>query len=139
MYPSVVSQRSFEPRTRLPIAIWKYVPPELQLEILVNGCVARISLFEGSMRFTPALLMAMSSCSGNLGSAARVQKAALDRGGLPLRHMEQSSAGDALFANDDRCPGYCRIFSKAARSVESIWGVLCCFWPFGCSFTEVLF
>lgn len=40
---SDVSHRSLLPFTRLPIVMWKYVLPLLQLEILVNGYVARIS------------------------------------------------------------------------------------------------
>lgn len=43
LYPSVVSQSSLDPRTRLPMVIWKQVLPEDQLEILVNGWVTSIS------------------------------------------------------------------------------------------------
>ena len=43
LYPKLVSQRSFDPRTRLPIVMWKYVLPDDQLLILVNGCVTKMS------------------------------------------------------------------------------------------------
>ena len=43
LYPNAVSHKSFEPRTKFPIVIWKYVLPDDQLLILVNGCVTNIS------------------------------------------------------------------------------------------------
>lgn len=43
LYPNDVSHNNFEPRTRFPIVIWKYVLPEDQFEILVNGCVTKMS------------------------------------------------------------------------------------------------
>lgn len=43
LYPKLVSHNNFDPRTKLPIVIWKYVLPEDQLLILVKGCVTKIS------------------------------------------------------------------------------------------------
>lgn len=96
---SDVSHRSLLPWTRFPIVMWKYVFPELQFEIFVNGYVVKIScgqrkykhtnhhmmittkttwlwrklshthtLFLGSIRLTPYLLMAMRRISGKFGS-----------------------------------------------------------------------
>lgn len=43
LYPKDVSHNNFEPRTKFPIVIWKYVLPDDQFDILVNGCVTNIS------------------------------------------------------------------------------------------------
>ena len=43
LYPRLVSHNSLEPRTRLPIVMWKYVLPLDQLEIRVNGWVTNTS------------------------------------------------------------------------------------------------
>lgn len=88
---SDVSHRSLLPWTRFPIVMWKYVFPELQFEIFVKGYVVKIScgqrkhnkytkttslhmqthshtLFLGSIRLTPYLLMAIRRISGKFGS-----------------------------------------------------------------------
>lgn len=43
LQPREVSHSSLEPRTKLPIVMWKYVLPEDQFEMRVNGCVTRMS------------------------------------------------------------------------------------------------
>lgn len=43
LYPNDVSHSSLDPLTKLPMVIWKYVLPEDQFEILVKGCVTKIS------------------------------------------------------------------------------------------------
>lgn len=37
LYPRDVSHNNFDPRTKLPIVMWKYVLPDDQFDILVNG------------------------------------------------------------------------------------------------------
>lgn len=43
LYPNDVSHSSFEPRTKLPMVMWKYVLPDDQFDMRVNGCVTRMS------------------------------------------------------------------------------------------------
>lgn len=43
LYPSDVSQSNFEPRTKFPIVMWKYVLPDDQFDMRVNGCVTKMS------------------------------------------------------------------------------------------------
>lgn len=43
MYPREVSQSSLDPLTRLPMVMWKYVLPDDQFEMRVNGCVTNTS------------------------------------------------------------------------------------------------
>lgn len=51
LYPNDVSHSSFEPRTRFPIVIWKYVFPDDQFDIRVNGCVTKISCNDSILAF----------------------------------------------------------------------------------------
>lgn len=43
LYPNDVSHNNLDPRTKFPIVMWKYVLPDDQFEIRVNGCVTSTS------------------------------------------------------------------------------------------------